>query len=434
MRRIFLCLALGSAWLLPASCSGGGTTADAGPDTGPPDVAYEYNVRDVPPPPPTVVDVAAGAQHTCMIVDYNGVYATYCFGIATAVGGAADGGTLVVASDGLGTMHPALLSLTSSHGAGHTCGIDLMHQVWCWGDNTYGQCGQGASGNTITAPSLGLDSMLGFAEATYVSAGTRATCMARKKDGQLMCFGDNASCEMDLYSDAGCGQYATNATGTLGTDDGVVFGTISTVGEGMIHGCVSGQAGDAGAAGLFCYGDNATLESGPAGKSITVPAAQISSSPVASIGAGDTHTCFVTAAHGLYCFGANDMHQASPTSTTNPIDPTTIQPITLPSSAIASTVAVRAAETCVVDTTGLLWCFGSSHGTNVDQVMGVKDVAKVVLGQGHTCVIGHLPSNSSGDPVAVLCWGDNTNGQCGQAAGGMITTPTAVTYPASAPP
>jgi alpha-tubulin suppressor-like RCC1 family protein len=420
--------------LLLFACSGdgGGGTLDAGLDAGSqPDVTPEYYVEETAPPTPTLVDVTAGAQHTCALVAYGGQYVTYCFGADAALG-APKQGILAVTASGTGSS-PNFLSITSSHGAGHTCAIDTQKQVWCWGDDTHAQCGQGQLGNNVASPLVALDSQIGYVTATTVAVGSTSTCVLRSKTGKLACFGENGSCQTDLWDSGGCLAGAMTAVDT--TDVGVVFDTVTTLSVGAVHGCVAATPLPSGNPGLFCFGDNASLESGPSGKTITTPAAAIASpQKVASIATGDAHTCFVTdSPHQLYCFGKNDVHQASPTSATSPIDPTAMTPIALPQSAVPNVVVARSSETCVVDIDGLLWCFGQSHGSNIEQVTGVKDVGKIAMGGAHTCVIGHLPSDSQSAPGSLLCWGDNTDGQAGQTAGGTVAAPTAVAIPATAP-
>ena len=423
---LFLCAAM-------LACGGDDSTAtDAGNDGGTKDVVTaDIGVPETAPPKPQLVDVAAGASHTCAIVAYGGQYVTYCFGADGALGGTKQG-VLAVASNGVAPA-PILLSIASAHGAGHTCGIASDKRVWCWGDDTLGQCGQGNPGTTVAAPAQALDFTLSVARATALAVGTSSTCMVRNQDDKLTCWGDNTKCQDDLYDQGGCSAGPTSAVVT--TDQDTVFKTPTLIGIGAGHGCVAASPAGGGAATLFCFGDNASLESGPSGKAITTPAATIASPrAVVSIAAGDAHTCFVTdAPHELHCFGKNDLHQANPTSAASPIDPTSSALVALPQSAVPLTVAARANETCVVDVNGGLWCFGENHGSNIDAITGVKDVGKLAMGGGHTCVIGHLPSAAQSDPAALICWGDNTNGQAGQTAGTAVTTPTAVTIP-DAPP
>jgi alpha-tubulin suppressor-like RCC1 family protein len=404
-----------------------GSDADAAQDV----VGQDFYVPDVGPPTPTILDVAAGAQHTCAIVAYGGQHVTYCFGVDAALGGAKQG-NLAVAASGLGSS-PNLVAVASGHGAAHTCGTDTGKQVWCWGDDTLGQCGQGNPHANIATPAVAFDFQLGVAKATYLGVGTGSTCFVRSSDGKLLCFGDNTSCQTDFYDNTGCLAGATSGVPTTDTDVG--FHNPSTIGLGAVHGCVAAEPLPSGNAALFCFGDNASLESGPAGNAITTPAANIASAtPVTSIAAGDAHTCFVTAPpHTLVCFGKNDVHQADPTSATSPIDPSTPAVVALPQSGVPSVVAASASETCVADVTGNVYCFGQGHGSSIEPVIGVKDVAKIAMGGAHTCVIGHLPSDSISSPGELICWGDNTDGQAGQTAGTAVTNPTLVAIPATPP-
>lgn len=430
--KAILCAAIAALGGL-VRCSGDDSSnADAGNDAAvTPDVVADYAVQETAPPKPSLVDVAAGAQHTCAVVSYGGQYATYCFGADAELGGTKSG-VLAVASTGVSPA-PALVSIASGFGASHTCGIDASKKVWCWGDDSLGQCGQGNPSANVASPSPALDFQLSVAKATSIAVGTSSTCMIRNADGKLACFGDNAKCEADLWDTGGCSAGTTSAVVT--TDSDVVFQTPTVVALGAAHGCAAASPVPSGSPALFCFGDNASLESGPSGKTITTPAATIASPrKVVSVAAGDAHTCFVTdAPHELDCFGKNDVHQASPTSASATIDPSAPAVVTLPQSAVPLMVAARAGETCVVDVSGALYCFGQGHGANVDPISGVKDVAKVALGGAHTCVIGHLPSAALSDPAQLICWGDDTNGQAGQTAGTSVATPTAVAIPDAAP-
>jgi hypothetical protein len=108
-------------------------------------------------------------------------------------------------------------------------------------------------------------------------------------------------------------------------------------------------------------------------------------------------------------------------------------PIAIPSGDRAQLVAAGANQTCAIDVKGFVWCFGQGHGTNIDRVAGLKDVTQLAMGGGHACAIGHGSNDDYNAPRSLFCWGDNTNGQAGQTAGGTVATPTAVAIPATAP-
>ena len=428
--------AVGAA-LWAASCSGDNSSADAGPDAAA-DITMEYYVKDVGVPTAVLVDVAAGASHTCAVVAYGTRNATFCFGKDAALGAPKQG---LLATTSTGTApSPSFVQITTGPEASHTCAIDDAKGVWCWGDNTVGQCGIGNPSPTVDTPQGVLDFNIGPARATSLAVGKATTCTLRYPDDKLTCFGDNGTCEANFHHFDSVQNKEVCDTGLaaaqLGTDDGVVFKNLSILGAGSAHACGYGDPASAGAQALFCWGDNASLESGPAPAGVNAVAVVAASPPkkAVSLAGGAAHTCFVTdSPHELYCFGKNDQHQASPTSASATIDPSSMTPIPLPQSAIPLSVAAGPSETCVADITGQVWCFGASHGTNIDQVPAIKDVTKVVMGGAHACAIGHALSDAPGVPVSLFCWGDNTDGQAGQPPGGTVATPTVVAIPQTAP-
>src|SRR5580765_5176218 len=190
MKRAGLFLAL-------FACSGGDATIDGGADGG--DAAPDYYIKETAPPTPMVVDVTAGAQHTCILVAYGTQHATYCFGADAALGGTKNG-ILALASAGLATStSPNFLQVGSSHGANHTCAIDDQKQVWCWGDNTHGQCATGTTSANVATPTVSLDFNVGIIKAVSLAIGSTSSCAVRNIGAKLACFGDNTKCQTDMW-------------------------------------------------------------------------------------------------------------------------------------------------------------------------------------------------------------------------------------------
>jgi alpha-tubulin suppressor-like RCC1 family protein len=76
-----------------------------------------------------------------------------------------------------------------SIGGNHACGVTTAGVGLCWGYNQNGQLGNGTSGVTITtAP--GTVSFVGVT-LTQISAGASHTC-AIATGGSLYCWGDNS--------------------------------------------------------------------------------------------------------------------------------------------------------------------------------------------------------------------------------------------------
>jgi len=75
------------------------------------------------------------------------------------------------------------LSLTNSH----VCAVDTDGDVWCWGQNGYGQVGEGVGVSALQAIPVRVSPAAHFAT---VSAGTYETC-ALDEGGSAWCWGEN---------------------------------------------------------------------------------------------------------------------------------------------------------------------------------------------------------------------------------------------------
>ena len=129
----------------------------------------------------TAVMVAGGLSHSCALTAAGAVQ---CWGYNAA--GQLGDGSLVARST------PAVVSGLESGvaaiaaGGYFTCALTAGGAVVCWGDNFYGQIGDGTSTGRRTPTAVGgLSSGV-----TAIAAGSRHACAA-KTDGSIVCWGDN---------------------------------------------------------------------------------------------------------------------------------------------------------------------------------------------------------------------------------------------------
>jgi len=119
-----------------------------------------------------------------------------------------------------------------SVGDTHTCAVTKANELYCWGNNVYGQLGDGGNGYASIPISIttGLIS---------VSAGARHTC-AITTGGQLKCWGDNGDGQLGINSFVG----TTKPT----LVDGI--SNVTDVDCGSTHTCASADNKP------YCWGAN----------------------------------------------------------------------------------------------------------------------------------------------------------------------------------
>jgi alpha-tubulin suppressor-like RCC1 family protein len=135
--------------------------------------------------PERVIDISAGSFHTCAV---DGDGAAWCWGdgINGVLGdGSGEDQPLPVELDGL----PPLAAISTEFV--HTCALTRAGEVWCWGENNQGQLGVGE----ITFASFTPVQVQDLDGVVEISVGERHSC-ARLDDRTLRCWGDNGYGEL----------------------------------------------------------------------------------------------------------------------------------------------------------------------------------------------------------------------------------------------
>ena len=150
---------------------------------------------------------------------------------------------------------------------------------------------------------------------------------------------------------------------------------------------------------------DATLEKTSSGVSAVINATAIT--------AGDGHTCALTNTGGVLCWGNNWYGELGDGTTTNRYTPVAVGGL---SSGVIAIVA-GAYHTCALTNAGGVLCWGNNSGGQLGDgtttnrytpvaVSGLSGgVVTIAADSDHTCAL----TNTEG----VLCWGGNSDGQLG---------------------
>ena len=235
---------------------------------------------------------------------------------------------------------------------------------------------------------------------TSVASSNNHTC-AITIAGGVKCWGANSQGEL------GNGTFVAS---TFPVDVSGLTSGVASIASGQFHSCAVTSMGAAQCWGRGNYGQ---LGNGGVANTSTPVSVTGLSSGVASIAAGQNHTCITSTAGAVNCWGRNDNGQLGNGGVANSLSPVSVTGL---SSGVAS-IAGGTSHTCAVTTAGAAKCWGWNiygqlgDGTLVQRnapvpVSGLASgVASISSGVLHTCAV-----TTTG---AAKCWGANFSGRLG---------------------
>jgi alpha-tubulin suppressor-like RCC1 family protein len=373
----------------------------------------------LPPTPPQSSIITAGSGHTCALLASTG--GVQCWG-NNYYGRLGDGTTtdryVPTSVVGLSSGVAAIAA-----GAQHTCALlASTGGVQCWGNNWYGQLGDGTTTNQLVPTSVvGLSSGV-----AAIAVGVFHTCALLASTGGVQCWGNNQ------YGQLGDG---TTTQQLVPISVVGLSSAVAAIAAGGLHTC----AVLASKGGVQCWGYNTF---GQLGDGTTtdqhVPTNVVGlSSVVAAIAAGEVHTCALLASTGgVQCWGWNTYGQLGDGTTTDQHVPISVAGL---SSGVAAIDAGDDHTCAVLASTGGVQCWGWNgqgqlgDGTTTDRLVPTSvvalssGVAAIAAGAQHTCA---LLASAGG----VQCWGYNAHGQLGDGTTTEQHVPTSVELRPPSPP
>ena len=338
-----------------------------------------------------VLAISAGHDHTCALT-YTGAIQCWGFNDAAQLGD----GNVFYKNVPLKVGGLAGQMQAPAAGTYHTCALTGDGGVFCWGANWNGQLGDNTTSSRWTpGPVSGL-----VGSVRSIAAGSNHTC-ALTDAGGVKCWGSNY--------DGKIGDGSTTDRLTPVDVSGLGSG-VKAIAAGDSHTCALTDVG-----GVKCWGDNYEGQLGDGTTVNRLTPANVSglSSGVKAIAAGNDYTCAVTDAGAVKCWGDNWGGRLGDGTTTDRLTPVNVSGLNSGVEAIAAS----AGHTCAVTGAGGVKCWGNNSfgelgdGTTTDRltpaaVSGLDaEVTAVAAGNGHTCALT--------DVGGVVCWGGNQAGQLG---------------------
>jgi alpha-tubulin suppressor-like RCC1 family protein len=283
-------------------------------------------------------------------------------------------------------------------GQEHACAVKSDGSVWCWGYNNYFQLGDGTTITRIRPVQV-----TGISNAVAVDSGEQHSC-ALTASGAVFCWGRNQ------YGQLGDGSLINrdHPVAAVGLDQGVVGLSI-----GALHSCAVLQGG-----GARCWGRN---DDGELGDGTTVDrylptALNDSGTAYAAISAGGSHTCGRTAGGQAKCWGYNGSGQIGNGTTSNRTSPTAVDGL----GSGVTDIAAGSNHSCALRGSAEMKCWGYNgyyhlgDGTTTTRTLPVNVInagdnqAGLALGTNSTCV---RTTDGRG-----RCWGRDHQGQLGNGS------------------
>jgi alpha-tubulin suppressor-like RCC1 family protein len=349
-----------------------------------------------------VSKLSAGDGHTCAVTSDAKVM---CWG-NNAFGQLGNGTTT---SSEIPVEVSGLSNVTSiAANENHTCAITSGGGVSCWGSNEYGELGKPSGSGSNSIPSA----VSGLTGVTLIVAATNHFC-ALKSDATVSCWG------FGLGGNLGNGVVASSSVPVVAGVSNVVF-----LAAGGHHTCAVISGGT-----VSCWGTNRYSQVGKSQNNGTynanpTPTVVAGLSGATSLSLGGSHSCAVTSGGGLSCWGYNGWGQLGNGNKSDNYYPN-------PASVTGvSSVAAATSHTCVTLTAGGVSCWGKNqHGQlgnssgngvsdgnpNPAKISGLSGVGSLIVGGAHTC------ATMTGGVAS--CWGRNNYGQLGKAANGDTANP-----------
>lgn len=310
-------------------------------------------------------------------------------------------------------------------GGNHTCALHRDGSVRCWGQNNFGQLGQGTSESLgDNEPVSSIEALVFEERVTQITAGGFHTC-ALLESGNIRCWGRNDRGQLGLGDTLNRGILEKATELPVVSLGGQAVGVYA----GTSHTCaiLDDQT-------VRCWGRNANGELG-VGTTTNIGDVDMPSDHAAldfgkdiiklDISSVSSHTCALFADNSAKCWGRNDVGQLGLGVTDSKGDDelaTSLNDISVDLSAKPIYITTGNFHSCVLLDSQDMKCWGANSYGQLGY-LGVSSIGANDLPSDHAPVnfgisIKAVAASNLGTCVltaanGIKCWGDNRFGQTG---------------------
>jgi alpha-tubulin suppressor-like RCC1 family protein len=403
---------------------------------------------------PVQISASKTGSFNCALSNAGNVYC-WGYGSSGQLGNGAFTATQKTPVEVAGVNNSGVLSniVNISTGTDHACAVSSAGNVYCWGYNANGQLGNGSSGNTFTPVEV-VDPAGGsfLSDIVTVSAGSAHTC-ALSLFGNVYCWGDNT------FGELGTGSRQSSSTPVEVVDSTglTALQGVINIGVGSNYSCAVVQASSptASTGNVYCWGENSYGQLGngsvvPAGQAVPTevmdPTGSVALTQIQTLAVAPYATCALSNQGDVFCWGLAGLGQLGDATTNGNQGTSQTGYVTVKdvggSGNLSGIVDIAGGffQMCAVKFNGNVYCWGA----NYNYQLGTGDTTNWNT-PVQVCASGATGSNCGGSYLSatavaggsqstcavtsggnVYCWGYNTNGQIGNNSTTTAQTPAEV--------
>lgn len=372
--------------------------------------------------------VSSGSAHSCA-VSYDG--RVYCWGMNYDGQSGQENGQNVLnpAQVSLGEMSPAEIAQEVSAGGSHSCVLTNLGNIYCWGDNSDGQLGNGLtvkSSHPVLVKNGQKSPSVSFKQ---IATGSYHSC-GLANNGQIYCWGRNS------YGQLGNGVLANANLPVLVNDGGRgLDGQFIDLSLGGLFSCALTKTHQVYCWGSGSFGQLGTNQATDSSTPVLVSVANLKPDErFWKIQAGESHICGVTNQSQVYCWGRGGDGQLATGDYDNQLQPSLIKNGEITHNQKIVDVSLGDYHSCVSTNIHQVYCWGLGRNGQLgsknsristtpveiitDDGEDVNWAGQLATGGAHNCLISISHQ--------IYCWGYGTNGRLGNGEIATQTSPVRI--------